>query len=73
MEITRTSTLTGKTRTRDLPITEEQFQKYEMGVYVKHAFENLGEEEIRFVQYGITAAEFAAFSVKQHRNRCGAC
>ena len=74
LDVTRKSTLTGKERTKQLPITQEQMDMYEAGVYIRSAFPDLIEDDIRFIQFGITVAENAAFEKrKESRGGCGAC
>tara|TARA_R110000765_G_scaffold172834_1_gene277738 strand:+ start:1690 stop:1923 length:234 start_codon:yes stop_codon:yes gene_type:complete len=76
ISITRKSTLTGKERTKQLPITQEQLDMYEAGVYHGAAFPGSSEEDIRFIRSGITAPEHEAFVKAEAENRgkgCGAC
>lgn len=60
MEITRTSAMTGVTRTLDLPITAEQIAKYEQGALLQDAFRNLTREEREFYKTGMTQEEWDA-------------
>jgi hypothetical protein len=60
MKITRTSTITGKTHTRDLPITEQQLAAYDSGVAVQDAFPHLSNADREFMLTGITAEEWIA-------------
>jgi len=60
MEITRTSAMTGITRTLDLPITAEQIAKYEQGALLQDAFRNLNREEREFYKTGMTQEEWDA-------------
>jgi len=64
MNITRTSTLTGITRTLDLPVTEEQIDLYyNRGALLQDAFPNLPAGDREFIKTGITDEEWnAAFS-----------
>lgn len=59
MLITRTSMVSGVTRTMDLPITEEQIQAYEVGgLMLQHAFSNLTPDQREFYRTGITTDEW---------------
>lgn len=58
MLITRTSILTGETRTIDLPVTVEQVVMWESGVLVQDAMPNLNESEREFFISGITPSEW---------------
>lgn len=60
MEVTRTSKLTGVTRTLDLPITEEQLIDYSRGALIQDAFWNLSASEREFFMTGITDEEWNA-------------
>ena len=53
MLITRTS-IFGVTRTKDLPITQEQYNAWESGVYAQDAFTNLNAEDREFIISGNT-------------------
>lgn len=58
MQITRTSIVSGKTRTMDLPITAEQMQAYEAGALIQNAFPNLTDDQREFILTGISAEEW---------------
>lgn len=58
MQITRTSNFTGITRTRDLPVTPEQFQQWSDGALVQKAFPNLSESDREFLMTGATQEEW---------------
>lgn len=58
MKIRRTSEFSGITREIDLPITEEQLQKYQNGELIQRAFSNLTPDQREFIQTGITAEEW---------------
>lgn len=59
MEITRTSILTGVTRTMDLDVTAKQLWDYETGgKYLQEAFGHLGASEREFIKSGITNEEW---------------
>lgn len=58
MLITKTSMLSGKTRTLDLPITAGQIALYQSGALVQHAFPHLSEADREFFLTGITDDEW---------------
>lgn len=60
MNITRTSRLTGITRTMDLPITEEQYARWEDGTVIQLAMPHLSPDEREFIMTGITGDEWDA-------------
>jgi hypothetical protein len=60
MNVTRTSRLTGVTRTRDLDITPEQVAAYQRGARVQHAFPHLSDDDREFWISGITPDEWDA-------------
>lgn len=58
MLITKTSQLSGKQTTRDLPVTEEQLKAYKEGVLVQIAFKNLSAADREWIRSGITEEEW---------------
>ena len=58
MKITRTSIISGITRTMDLNITLEQAIDYEEGMKIQYAFPNLTASEREFFMTGITDEEW---------------
>ena len=58
MNVTRTSIVSGRTRTLDLPITSEQMAMYEAGCLIQTAFPNLTDDQREFILTGITAEEW---------------
>ena len=58
MLITRTSPFTGQEHTLDLPITEEQLEKWQGGVLIQNAMPHLTADEREFLMTGITAEEW---------------
>lgn len=63
MQITRTSMLTGKTNTLDLPVTVEQLAEYEAGAFLQDVFRHLPPPEREFIKSGITPEEWQAIVV----------
>lgn len=60
MKITRTSHLSGKTRTRDLDVTQAQLDAYAGGAYLQDAFPHLSADDREFIKTGITTEEWDA-------------
>lgn len=58
MEITRTSMLSGITRTRNLPITQAQIDEYNRGALLQNAFPNASADEREFFKTGIVQEEW---------------
>jgi len=73
LKVTRTSTLSGKTRTKQLPITKEQLAAYEAGVYSRVAFPDASDGDIYFLTYGITKEERETYQERKQGPGCGAC
>ena len=58
MKVTMTSLLSGKTRTRDIPITQEQLASWKAGEAIQDAMPNLEPADREFLMTGITADEW---------------
>lgn len=58
MEITRTSQLTGVTRTIDLPITQAQIDAHHNGGYIQVVMRNLTAGQREFYMTGVTDEEW---------------
>lgn len=59
MLIDRTSTLTGITRMKELPVTLQQLERFEMGQEtIQDIFPHLTADEREFIKTGITAEEW---------------
>lgn len=58
MEITRTSPVSGITRTMELPVTQEQLDRVQAGGYIQNVFPNLSDDEREFLLTGITSEEW---------------
>ena len=58
MQITRTSTLSGITRSLEIPCTEEQMAAYKNGALIQVAFPNLTADQREFILTGITKDEW---------------
>jgi hypothetical protein len=58
MLITRKSAISGITRTRDLPITEEQMSNWQNGMLIQEAFPHLSPGDREFILTGSTNEEW---------------
>lgn len=58
MKITRTSMLSGISRTMDIPCTPEQYEAWETGTYIQDAMPQATPDEREFVLTGVTKAEW---------------
>lgn len=58
MKITKTSLLTGITRTIELDITKEQYQAWQNGELIQDAMPNLTAEQREFLISGATQEEW---------------
>jgi hypothetical protein len=63
MELTRTSKLTGVTRTMNLNVTQEQLNEYQSGALIQDVFPHLSASEREFIMTGITDEEWNQFMV----------
>lgn len=60
MQITKTSVLTGKTHTREIPVTQEQIDQWRAGVLIQNAMPTLSADDREFIQSGATPEEWDA-------------
>ena len=59
MVITNRSKISGKVRSIDLPVTEEQMARFSSGRFtIQDCFPNLTPDEREFIKSGITAEEW---------------
>ena len=58
MKITRTSVLTGKTRTKEIDVTPLQLEAWRSGVLIQVAMPHLSNEEREFIKTGCTDQEW---------------
>jgi|TARA_B100000085_G_scaffold261325_1_gene265535 hypothetical protein len=59
MIFTRKSIISGIKRDMDLPVTQEQYDRYKSGWYIQDAFPNLSDDEREFIISGVTAEEWS--------------
>jgi len=64
MLITRTSMLTGKVHTLDIPVTMEQLDKWERGELAQRAMSNLTPSEREFIINGATQEEWEEYIIE---------
>ena len=58
MQITRTSPVSGITRSLEIPCTEEQMAAYKNGALIQVAFPDLTADQREFILTGITKEEW---------------
>ena len=58
MQITRTSPVSGITRSLEIPCTEEQMAAYKDGALIQIAFPDLTADQREFILTGITKEEW---------------
>ena len=58
MKITRTSILSGKTRTKDINVTIEQLEAWESGALIQVAMPHLTASDREFIMTGIIDEEW---------------
>jgi hypothetical protein len=58
MLITRTSQISGITRTKDIPVTQQQLQAWLTGAKIQNVMPNLPKEDREFIMTGITQEEW---------------
>ena len=58
MQITRTSPVSGVTRSLEIPCTEEQMAAYKSGALIQVAFPDLTADRREFILTGITKEEW---------------
>ena len=60
MEITRTSPFSGIVNTREIPVTQEQLDRWNAGELIQHAMPNISADDREFILTGITPEEWSA-------------
>ena len=60
MQITKRSPFSGKTHTLDIPVTQEQLDKWHNGILIQNAMPNLTPDQREFLMTGITKDEWDA-------------
>ena len=63
MLITKKSMISGTVRTKDIPITQRQYDHWILhGLLIQEAFPHLSADDREFLITGITAEEWATFA-----------
>lgn len=60
MRITKLSLLSGKTHTREIPVTEAQLEAWRNGMLIQKAMPNLSAFDREFLMSGTTPEEWEA-------------
>lgn len=58
MTVTRTSPFSGKTNTREIPVTQEQIDLWRCGALLQDAMPNISAGDREFIKTGITPEEW---------------
>jgi hypothetical protein len=58
MIITRISTFSGNMHSWDLPVTEEQIERWQRGILIQNAMPHLTADEREFIMTGTTPDEW---------------
>ena len=58
MKLTKRSTLTGKTHTKDLPITNDELYRHHKGELAQNIWPKLSKDDREFIISGITVEEW---------------
>ena len=66
MRITRTSPFSGKTNTKEIPVTESQMFLWKSGATIQTAMPEISADDREFILTGITPEEFdSTFGVSE--------
>lgn len=60
MKITKRSSVSGKLNTREIPVTQEQLDRWRGGMLIQNAMPNLSADDREFLMTGITPEEWEA-------------
>jgi hypothetical protein len=60
MQFIRKSVLSGVTRSRDIDVTEEEYDRWRSGVLIQRAMPHLSDVDREFIMNGITEEEWNA-------------
>lgn len=63
MKITRVSAVSGIERTKEFPISQEQWDAWERGAHIQNAMPHLSDEDREFILSGITKEEWDEFGI----------
>lgn len=73
MLITKTSTLTGKVHTMDIPCTQEQIDSWRNGELIQNAMPNLDSAQREFLISGCVSGEWDDMFEEEEEGRCESC
>lgn len=62
MLITKTSIMSGLTRTRDIPVTKDQLYAWSQGQLIQDVMPDVSSEDREFLMTGITPEEWNALT-----------
>lgn len=60
MKITKRSDVSGKLNTREIPVIQEQLDRWRGGMLIQNAMPNLSADDREFIMTGITPEEWEA-------------
>ena len=60
MLITKRSMISGKTNTKDMPVTQQQLDQWQQGATIQEAMPHLSSDDREFILTGITQEEWEA-------------
>ena len=60
MQFIRKSMLSGVTRSRDIDVTEEEYDRWRSGMLIQRAMPHLSDVDREFIMTGITEEEWGA-------------
>ena len=69
MKITKVSSLSGKTNTLDIPVTEEQLTKWRNGMLIQEAMPELTASQREFIMTGITEEEWDSYFDEEYQKK----
>lgn len=58
MQFTRVSSFSGKTHTREIPVTQDQYDRWQKGALIQDAMPTIPKEDREFIMTGITPEEW---------------
>lgn len=65
MKITRTSMMSGITRTKDIDVTQEELDAWEGGALIQNVMPHLTDSEREFILTGITDDEWGSLYAEE--------
>jgi hypothetical protein len=68
MQFIRKSMLSGVTRSRDIDVTEEEYDRWRSGVLIQRAMPHLSDVDREFIMTGITEEEWGRVEWRAEMN-----